>query len=152
MTILSVDTLIPVLQVAVSPVILISGVGLLLLTMTNRYGRVIDRVRILVDSLHDSLDEDKAGIKGQVYILWRRARLIRSIIALSSISALAAAFLIIFLFITALWGIETVWIMVLCFVICMVSLILSLILFIYDINQSLSALKLELKMEGITKD
>jgi len=31
--------LIPVLQVAIGPVILISGVGLLLLSMTNRYGR-----------------------------------------------------------------------------------------------------------------
>jgi hypothetical protein len=35
--------MIPVLQVAIGPVILISGVGLLLLTLTNRYGRTIDR-------------------------------------------------------------------------------------------------------------
>ena len=34
--------LIPVLQVAIGPVILISGVGLLLLTLTNRFGRIID--------------------------------------------------------------------------------------------------------------
>ena len=33
------------LQVAIGPVILISGVGLLLLTMTNRLGRAIDRAR-----------------------------------------------------------------------------------------------------------
>jgi hypothetical protein len=43
----SVSQLIPVLQTAIGPVILISGVGLLLLTMTNRLGRVIDRSRIL---------------------------------------------------------------------------------------------------------
>ena len=36
---LSLTAIIPVLQVAVGPVILISGVGLLLLTMTNRYSR-----------------------------------------------------------------------------------------------------------------
>jgi hypothetical protein len=35
--------LIPVLQVAIGPVILISGVGLLLLTLTNRFGRAVDR-------------------------------------------------------------------------------------------------------------
>ena len=35
--------LIPVLQMAVGPVILISGIGLILLSMTNRFGRVIDR-------------------------------------------------------------------------------------------------------------
>src|SRR5579859_2639184 len=37
--------LIPVLQVAIGPVILISGVGLLLLTLTNRLGRAVDRSR-----------------------------------------------------------------------------------------------------------
>ena len=39
--------LVPILQMAVGPVILISGVGLLLLSMTNRLGRVIDRSRLL---------------------------------------------------------------------------------------------------------
>ncbi len=34
----------PLLQLAVGPVILISGVGLLLLSITNRYGRVRFRV------------------------------------------------------------------------------------------------------------
>jgi hypothetical protein len=33
------------LRDAIGPVILISGVGLLLLTMTNRLGRAIDRAR-----------------------------------------------------------------------------------------------------------
>ena len=43
--------LIPILQSAVGPVILISGVGLLLLSMTNRFGRVVDRARILAGSI-----------------------------------------------------------------------------------------------------
>jgi len=43
--------LIPVIQTAVGPVILISGVGLLLLSMTNRFGRVLDRARLLAREL-----------------------------------------------------------------------------------------------------
>jgi hypothetical protein len=39
---------VPLLQASVSPVTVISGVGLLILSMTNRYGRVIDRVRTLL--------------------------------------------------------------------------------------------------------
>jgi len=39
----TVTELIPVLQVAIGPVVLISGIGLLILSMTNRFGRVIDR-------------------------------------------------------------------------------------------------------------
>ena len=47
----SVNQLIPNLQVAIGPVIFISGVGLLLLTMTNRFARVIDRTRSLAATL-----------------------------------------------------------------------------------------------------
>ena len=36
----SLDELVPILQLAIGPVILISGVGMLLLTFTNRFGRV----------------------------------------------------------------------------------------------------------------
>jgi hypothetical protein len=43
--------LIPTHQLAVGPVILISGVGLILLSMTNRFGRIIDRSRILTEDL-----------------------------------------------------------------------------------------------------
>ena len=45
MTTSTVHDIVPVLQIAIGPVILISGVGLLLLTMTNRLGRAIDRAR-----------------------------------------------------------------------------------------------------------
>jgi hypothetical protein len=75
--------------------------------------------------------------------------LIRLAIALVSVSALAAAILIIVLFLTALWQIETSWIIVILFIVCMLCLIGSLALFIHDINQSLAALKLELEAEGI---
>ena len=144
-----VTQLVPVLQTAIGPVILISGIGLLLLTMTNRLGRAIDRARILVGTLPNTTESRRVKIAAQLQILWRRARLIRLAIALASVSALAAAILIIVLFLTALWQIETSWIIVILFVVCMLCLIGSLALFIHDINQSLAALKLELEAEGI---
>lgn len=144
-----VTQLIPVLQTAIGPVILISGIGLLLLTMTNRLGRAIDRARILVGNLPNTTETRRDKIAAQLQILWRRARLIRLAIALASVSALAAAILIIALFLTALWQMETSWIIVILFIVCMLCLIGSLALFIHDINQSLAALKLELEAEGI---
>jgi hypothetical protein len=144
-----VTQLVPVLQTAIGPVILISGIGLLLLTMTNRFGRAIDRARILVGALPNTTESRRVKIAAQLQILWRRARLIRLAIALASVSALAAAILIIVLFLTALWQIETSWIIVILFIVCMLCLIGSLALFIHDINQSLAALKLELEAEGI---
>ena len=53
--------IIPVLQVSIGPVILISGVGLLLLTMTNRLGRAIDRARQLARTSSSRLQPFIAG-------------------------------------------------------------------------------------------
>lgn len=141
----TVAQLIPILQTAIGPVILISGVGLLLLTMTNRLGRVIDRARILSADLVSASDVARPALQAQLGILWNRARLIRAAITLVALSALFAAILIIVLFFTALWQLETAWLIGALFVLCMACLIASLALFIHDVNQSLAALKLELE-------
>ena len=52
---MSLANLIPSLQLSIGPVILISGIGLILLSMTNRFGRVIDRARHLTRDLHGAL-------------------------------------------------------------------------------------------------
>ncbi len=140
----TVTQLIPVLQTAIGPMILISGVGLLLLTMTNRLGRVIDRARILAGGLPVVTEEKQAKISAQLTVLWKRARLIRLAIALAAMSALAAAILIIALFLSALSQVDAAWFIGALFIVCMMCLICSLIVFIHDINQSLAALKLEL--------
>ena len=144
------NELIPVLQVAVGPVILISGVGLLLLSQTNRFGRAVDRSRLLIREMRAASDADRARLARQVEILYRRARLVQLSIIFSALSILFAALLIITLFFTALLKLElAVWISLL-FMGCLVLLILSLLTFILDIHVSLKALKLELghKSEG----
>jgi Protein of unknown function (DUF2721) len=136
--------LIPVLQVAIGPVILISGVGLLLLTLTNRYGRTIDRSRQSGRELRECPEANRQRLEGQVEILYRRARLIRLSILLAGVSVLLASVLIIVLFLTALWKLEVGLLISLLFIACMVSLSGSLGAFLHDINLSLVALKLEL--------
>jgi hypothetical protein len=137
--------LIPILQTSIGPVILISGVGLLLLSMTNRLGRVIDRARSLVREQYNADEIFQVAIRSELGILWKRARLIRLAIVLSSMSALAAAILIITLFVTALWQVESGLVVGFLFITCMLCLIGSLVVFIHDLNQSLAALKLELE-------
>ena len=136
--------LIPVLQIAIGPVILISGVGLILLSLTNRFGRAVDRSRQLIREMRDMTDADRERLVGQVEILYRRARLIRLSIILAAVSVLIAALLISVLFLTALMKVEVGLIISLLFICCMVSLIASLIAFLKDIHLSLLALKLEL--------
>ena len=141
--------LIPILQTSIGPVILISGVGLLLLTMTNRLGRTIDRARLIGSALSTTDAAARHALEAQLRILWRRARIIRTAIALASASALAAAILVIVLFLTALFDVRATWLIGVLFVACMSSLIVSLAVFIHDINQSLAALKLEMEAHGL---
>ena len=141
---LSVAQLIPVLQTAIGPTILISGIGLLLLTMTNRLGRTIDRARATARELVGASEEDQRMGREQLRILWKRARSIRLSIGLASTSALFASILIIVLFLTALLHLESAPLISVLFIICLGCLIGSLIVFIHDVNQGLAALKLEL--------
>ena len=145
MPLTSLEKIIPMLQVAIGPVILISGVGLLLLTMTNRLGRAIDRARQLTQGLSERSDEKREQTLAQVSILYRRARMIRLSITLAALSALLASALIITLFLTALLQWEAGLPASLIFIACMSSLFVSLLAFIRDINLSLHALKLELE-------
>jgi hypothetical protein len=40
----------PVIQLAITPVILIAGMGALMITLTNRMARIVDRTRILAEA------------------------------------------------------------------------------------------------------
>ncbi|HEY5910408.1 MAG TPA: DUF2721 domain-containing protein [Verrucomicrobiae bacterium] len=136
--------LIPVLQMAIGPVILISGVGLLLLTLSNRFGRAVDRSRLLAREMREVGEEEKKRLAGQVEVLYRRARIIKLSIITAATSVLLAAVLIIVLFLTALMKLEAALLITLLFVACLGALIISLSAFIRDIQLSLRALKVEL--------
>lgn len=140
---MSLTDFIPTLQLAIGPAILISGVGLILLSMTNRFGRVIDRSRQLTHDLHGASEAEREKVLSEVRVLWQRAKIIRVGIALAVLSILLAALLIISLFIGALlmWGAA---LPALLFVMCMVCLIGAMLMFFWDINLSLNALRLEI--------
>jgi hypothetical protein len=146
----SFEQIIPELREAIGPVILISGVGLLLLTMTNRLGRAIDRARQLKHELSVRTGREREQTLAQVAILYRLSTIIRLSITLAATSAALATLLIVTLFVTALLQIQQGFLIGLLFVACMASLFVSLVAFISDINLSLHALKLEL--EGIAPD
>src|SRR5215470_2257707 len=94
--------LLPVLQTAIGPVILISGVGLLLLSMTNRFGRAVDRTRQLLREMRSAPEGSRKRLAGQVQNLYQRTVLIQRAIIFGTISVLFVAVLIITLFFAAL--------------------------------------------------
>jgi len=68
------EQIVPALRLSIGPVILISGAGLVLLSMTNRYARVIDRARNLAESLRQKPTEKNERIQSQIKIIAQRAR------------------------------------------------------------------------------
>jgi hypothetical protein len=116
--------LIPVLTIAIGPVILISGVGLLLLSMTNRLGRTIDRVHVLLRERSGKEDDNRLIHDAQLNILWRRALILRSAIILAALSALFAAILIIVLFVSVLLKLEIALVVIMIFVSCLLAIVI----------------------------
>jgi Protein of unknown function (DUF2721) len=139
--------LVPILQAAVSPVVMISGVGLLILSMTNRLARVVDRSRQIGTARRNAPPADLPGLVSQLQTLVHRARLLRRAIRFATLCVLMAALLVIVIFLSACLGLNSMLPAVAIFILCLTSLIVALISFIQDINLSLAALHTELGIE-----
>ncbi len=136
--------LIETLQLAIGPVILISGIGLILLSLTNRFGRTVDRTRQLSVEYRATSGTDQERILSELKILTVRAKVIRSSNFLAVLSVLFVSILIIGLFGSALYHLNITHLLIALFILSIISLILSLFLFIYDLELSLKALWIEL--------
>ena len=142
---MSIAQLIRILSASIAPVIVISGVGLLLLSMTNRYSRVIDRARELIKDFEDSTDEARReSLLEQVRITYRRGRILRVSIILSSVSILFVAFTVLSIFAGQVAGATVDYVSVPCFGLAVLALVGSLYFFIQDVTISLKALELEI--------
>lgn len=124
---------------------MISGVGLLLLSMTNRYSRVIDRARDLVKRLDAGTEPNHPGLLlEELRITYRRGRILRMAILLSSFSILFVAITVFSLFAEQMLGVHVDYFSVPCFGLALAALLASLYLFIRDLGVSLAGLELEI--------
>ena len=141
----AVAQLIRILSASIAPVIVISGVGLLLLSMTNRYSKVIDRTRELTRDL-DATQEDarRKLLVEQVQIIYSRARFLRVAIILSSVSILFVVVTVLSLFAGQVLEVKVDYVSVPSFGLCLFALLGSLYYFIQDVSISLKALELEI--------
>lgn len=137
------SSFLPVIQTAITPVILLSGVGALMLTLTNRMGRIVDRTRILAGQLREAAEADRAHVESQLNIMWRRAKLVRVAVTFAGLSMLLSCLLVIGIFVDVMadddFGLQ----LVVAFLASAMCLIASLAAFLRDIWMSLWALRLE---------
>ena len=126
---MSIDSLTKILQASIAPVVLISGVGLILLTMTNRLGRSIDRARHLCAAYDSAPTVAMPFLKQQIDILYARCQMLRIAIALASLCVVCVSVIVLALFSTYVFGVDLAGFVESVFAAGLISLIASMIYF-----------------------
>lgn len=122
-----------VIQLAVAPVFLLTGVGSVLSVLTNRVGRIVDRTRLLESRLAAVESAAFAEVQCEMALLSRRIRVINWAISLCSFCALLICTVIVSLFVGTLVGLDFHIFIAALFIVAMVALILALIFFLREI-------------------
>jgi hypothetical protein len=130
------------IQLAVAPVFLLSGVGAILVVLTNRLGRVIDRGRTLEGRLPATLPDAVAVVHAEMSLLSRRACLIGRAITLCTITALLVCSVVATLFLGAFarWDVSVP--IALLFIAAMLAFVAGLLMFLREIFISTAALRI----------
>ncbi|MGZ8194268.1 MAG: DUF2721 domain-containing protein [Methylosarcina sp.] len=130
-----------VIQLAVAPVFLLTGVGSVLSVLTNRMGRIIDRTRLLENRLADNECTAPAEIRCELVLLSRRVRVVNWAISLCTFCALLICTVIVSLFVGTLVGLDFHTFIASLFIIAMIALILALLFFLREIYLAIASLK-----------
>jgi len=130
----SISSVSHVIQLAVAPVFLLSGVGAILAVLINRLGRIVDRYRSLESGKH-KVNADAASVAEiEMVILSRRARLIHWAISLCTVGALFICIVIATLFVGSMLHVGVSEAIALMFVGAMLALIAGLLSFLREIT------------------
>jgi hypothetical protein len=130
-----------VIQLAVAPVFLLSGIGAMLAVMTQRLGRVIDRARTLEARLLGGSADEKI-LHAQLATLSRRAKMVSRAITLCTTTALLVCAVIAVLFLGASLGFDASVAVALLFIVAMLAFFVGLLIFLREILLATASLRI----------
>lgn len=133
------------LQSSIAPIALISGVGLILLSLTNRLGRTIDRSRQLINELKSVGKERRAIILAEIDVLNRRNRYLKTAMAGIAFSILTSSLMIPVLLIMNVSSVNLSYLGSFLLILSIGGIIVSAIFLFADVSLTLKALELEMK-------
>lgn len=139
------SSLLPLIQLAITPVILISGMGALMITLTNRMARIVDRARVVAEAIPGANPSDREHLEDQMDIMWRRALMIRRAVTCNGLSMLVSCLMVVAIFGAAKFELPLGTLVLGLFVASILLLTASLVEFLRDIFVSLHALKLQVE-------
>lgn len=130
----NIDSISHVISISVAPVFLLAGISGLLMVMTNRLGRTIDRSRSLQATLTEQTQPQyKVAIEKEMSSLVNRSRFINLAINLAAVSALMVCLVIITLFVGSLSKYNVALVVASLFIFCMALLSASISCFLVEV-------------------
>jgi hypothetical protein len=131
------------IQVALTPIFLISAIGVTLNVLTSRLARIVDRARIMEDTLRrPEHTYDGRDLHAALGVLARRARYINAAITLITLSALFISLVVVMLFVNAFlrWDLSA---FIAClFISSMLSLCAALLAFLIEVRIATTTLQI----------
>tara|TARA_B110000014_G_scaffold69294_1_gene47303 strand:+ start:621 stop:1031 length:411 start_codon:yes stop_codon:yes gene_type:complete len=127
-----------VIQMAVAPAFLLTGLGAILTVMGNRLSRIVDRFRVL----KEETIRKNAEINKELNSLLLRAKWTHWAIALTTISALFICLLIAMIFIATKVSFDLDHYLIILFIVAMTSLVFGLLCFLREVSLSKGVIKL----------
>ena len=133
-----VSDIVPIIQLVVAPVFLLTAVGTLIGALNMRLGRAVDRRRVLEEKLA-ALATDEAGTaRDELAQIGRRIHNVYLAILFAVLSALFVCLMIAGAFIGAMVSAELTRTIAALFVVAMLAMIVSLLLFLREIFLAVS--------------
>ena len=131
------------IQIALTPIFLISAIGVTLNVLTSRLARIVDRARAM-EGILCSADEAEDGqeLHAALGVLARRARYINAAITLITLSALFISLVVVMLFVNAFlrWDLS---VYIACmFILSMLSLAAALTAFLIEVRIATRTLRI----------
>tara|TARA_B110000305_G_C18996904_1_gene428727 strand:+ start:40 stop:450 length:411 start_codon:yes stop_codon:yes gene_type:complete len=127
-----------VIQMAVAPAFLLTGLGAILTVMSHRLARIVDRFRVLKEGTNKKTSE----IYNELNSLLLRSKWTYWAIALTTASALFICLLIAMIFIATEVTFELDQYLTILFIVAMSSLVLGLLCFLREVSLSKSIIEL----------
>lgn len=131
-----------VIQLAVAPVFLLSGVGVTLTVLTNRLARVVDRARQVEKLAAQAQPTELPGLQENLRVLARRAHLMNRSITLCTICALLVSLVVVALFVSSFTTFPLAVPIASLFIIGMLSFIAALLTFLREVFLAIDSLKI----------
>lgn len=133
------------IQLAIAPVFLLAGVSTMLIVLTNRLGRLIDRSRVLEDRLR--ADPGNACL-GELLSLYDRAYLINAGITASTGCGLLVCMVIAMLFLGDTTDLPLDQTIAVCFIGAMLALLVGFVCFMREILISVRSMRAQHSRAG----